>query len=431
MIRGKRTFVICRQGSRDLGLPVLFLFLSMAFMFLVVQLRAEEVEVIGGIPYVKNDAQPLDGTETLRLGKLWRAGEEDDDIIFGSIVAAAIDEDGNVYLLDAQLSEVQVYSPEGEHIKTLSREGDGPGEIRRPDDLLILPDGTIGVVHFFSGRVVRFDREGIPKSTLIPGGADPTQGGLRSLRNMRFRGGNLVGCGGLMGGEPGGPVKRIQYLASFDTTGAERVRYLEKTTETEFGRREFIEKDSYFADDDRWALGPDGKVYAAADRDRYAISVFDRDGKLIRVIERQYEPRRRTQEEKDRVIESVVMIINGERVQPNAEIENFAACIDGLWVDDDGTLWVRNGHGAHDQPEGVMATYDIFDTDGRFLKQIQLACECDAREDGIFYLGDNRLLVSRGMRGSWLGMFGGTGGSDEGGNEPPPSEVICYGIPNT
>ena len=168
----------------------------------------------------------------------------------------------------------------------------------------------------------------------------------------------------------------------------------------------------------------------AADRDRYTISVYNPDGTLVRVIERQYESRKRTQEEKDRVIESVVMLINGERVRPEAKIEDSAACIDAIWIEDDGTLWVQNGHGSHDQPDGAMVTYDVFDREGHYVKQVRLACEGDAREDGIFYLGNDRLLISRGMRGSWLGMFGGTGSSDEGGDEPPPSEVICYRIPN-
>lgn len=429
MMQRDRAPAVVLDVSPDMRLPLLFLF--MAFIFAVMPLRAAEVEVGDGVPHVKNTAQPLEGTETLRLEELWRAGGEDDDIIFGSIVAVTTDEQRNVYLLDAQLSHVQVYGPEGNFLKTLSREGEGPGEIRRADDLLLLPDGTIGVVHFFSGKVVRFDREGIPKSTLIPGGTDPTQGGLRSLRNLRYRGGNLVGCGGLMAGEPGGPVKRIEYLASFETTGVERIRYLQKMTETEFGRQEFIEKNSYFASDDLWALGPDGRVYAAADRDRYAIYVYSPEGTLHRVIEREYKPRKRTQEEKDRVIEGVVMIINGERVQPKAEIENYSACISGLWVQDDGTLWVQNGHGAHDQPEGILATYDVFDEDGHYVKQVQLACEGNAREDGVFYLGGDRLILSRGMRGSWLGMFGGTSGNDEEDEGPPPSEVICYGIPKS
>ena len=79
-----------------------------------------------------------------------------------------------------------------------------------------MPDGTIGVVEYFPGRVIQFDSEGIPTGTFLPGGDDPTQGGFRSLRDLIYRGDNLVGCGANMS-DAGGGLKRTQYLASFDT----------------------------------------------------------------------------------------------------------------------------------------------------------------------------------------------------------------------
>lgn len=410
--------------------------LVMAFLvfcgpWLAENVHAGEEVVIDGVTHIRNGRTPLLGSEVLTLEELWRAGGEDDETIFGSIVAATTDRAGNVYLLDAQLSVVNVYSSEGEYLRSLSREGEGPGEIRRGRDILFLPDSTIGVVHFFGGKVVRFDTEGIPAELLILGGDDPTKGGFRNLRNLRVRGGNLVACGGIMAASPGGTARRTSYLASITDEGSEKARYLEKSTETAFGRREFIEKDAYFADDERWALGPHGKVYAAPQRDRYEIHVYAPNGKLIRVIEREYEPRKRTQKEKDQVVEGVVMIINGERVYPDAKIEDCAPCISGLWVADDGTLRVENSHGSFDQQDGIMVTYDVFDAGGHFQKQVSLACEGDGQEDGLFFLAGNRVVLSRGMFSSWLGMYGGSNSdAKDDGDEPPEMEVICYRIPS-
>ena len=53
------------------------------------------------------------------------------------------DDDGNIYLLDSQLSEVKVFSPDGEPLKTLSREGDGPGEFRALSSVHVLPGDTL------------------------------------------------------------------------------------------------------------------------------------------------------------------------------------------------------------------------------------------------------------------------------------------------
>jgi len=425
---------MCRKTSRSIGnvkivlVPRICLSLISLLLSTATVLAGEETTT-DGVMYVRNGNTPPLGSEVVTLEELWRAGGEDDETIFGSIVAATADNDGNIYLLDAQLSTVHVYNPEGDFVKALSREGEGPGEIQGGDDILFLPDGAIGVAHFFTGKVVLFDTDGVPTGTLYPGGDDPTTGGLRSLRNLRLRGENLVACGGTMVASPGGTAKRTSYLMSITGDGTEKVRYLDKTTETSFGRREFIEKNSYFADDNRWALGPDGKVYAAAERDRYKVSVYDPDGTLIRVIERAYKPRKRTEEEKDRVAEGVVMIINGERVMPEAQIEENAPCISGMWVADDGTLWVRSGHGGQDQPDGIMATYDLFDASGHYRKQVSLACEGDAKEDALYFLPGGKLALARGIFSSWLGMFGGSPGEDDV-DDPPEMEVILYQMPS-
>ena len=394
----------------------------------VLPIRAGTVEDINGVIHVKNGSSPAEGVVSIELEERWSAGEDDDDIIFGSINAATMDSKGNLYLLDAQLSQVHVYDPDGGFVKTLSREGDGPGEIRRPDDILIMPDGSIGVVHFMSGRIVCFDYDGLPVRSITPGG-DPTEGGMRSMRNLRYRGDNLVGCGGMMEfDQASGTGRRTEFIARYNEDGSEQFRYYETSRDMELGRREFNEKKNYFPNDDRWALGPDGNVYTAPKRDAYEIHVYDPDGTLMRVIHRDYQPRKRTQEEKDAVIEGVVMIINGERVVPDAVIEDHATCITAIHVMDDGMVWVRNGHGSHDQPDGVFQTWDVFDADGNFVRQVSLTCDGNVRDDGFFFLNNDTVLLSRGMRSSWLGMFGGSGGDEE--DSSPVSGVVCYRLPS-
>lgn len=376
-------------------------------------------------PRIRNGAAPTMGGHTVRLEEIWRAGGEDDDMVFGSIVAATQDHAGATYLLDAQLSHVQVFDAAGEFVGTLSREGEGPGEIRRADDLLFMPDSTLGAVHFRTGTVVCFDRANVPGRTITFGG-DRAKGGLNSLRSLTNRGGILVGCGGLMQIDEQGTVRHTEYLARFSPEGRELVRYLEHTTENPIGRREFDEKASYFPSRGGWAVGPDGTVYAAPVRDRYEIHAFSPDGSLLRVIGREFTPRKRTHEEKDRVIEGIVMIINGERVKPDAVIEDYPPCVLDLWVDDRGYLYVQHANSASDRPEGVMYALDVFDPQGKYVAVAAFACEGDPSDDELMYLGGDRLVLSRGRRSSWLGMFGGSSTKDAG---SPSSEVICYRMP--
>ena len=64
------------------------------------------------------------------LTELWRAGGEDDEYFSAPSAPSEPTSEGQIYLLDSQLSEVHVYTPDGEHLRTVGREGDGPGEMR-------------------------------------------------------------------------------------------------------------------------------------------------------------------------------------------------------------------------------------------------------------------------------------------------------------
>ena len=87
----------------------------------------------GGIPHIRNGAEPQNGTRTLTLRELWRAGGDDEEeILMGVITDALLAPDGSLLLLDRQLGHILVYSPEGEFLRIMSGEGDGPGEVRMP-----------------------------------------------------------------------------------------------------------------------------------------------------------------------------------------------------------------------------------------------------------------------------------------------------------
>ena len=63
---------------------------------------------------VRNGATPRDGGRTEVLEELWRAGDEGGDVFFGRVPRVETDRQGNIYVLDAQLCRVHVYSPDGE-----------------------------------------------------------------------------------------------------------------------------------------------------------------------------------------------------------------------------------------------------------------------------------------------------------------------------
>ena len=64
--------------------------------------------------------------EDLRLGEVDGPGPE----VFGDLHDVAVDERGNIYVLDYGSKEVRVFDREGRHLRNMARDGGGPGEFR-------------------------------------------------------------------------------------------------------------------------------------------------------------------------------------------------------------------------------------------------------------------------------------------------------------
>ena len=117
-----------------------------------------------GVEHVTNPKEPMEAPATIVLQEEWRIGgdTEAEEEFFGVIAQIAMGPEGDIYLLDQQLTEVKVFSRDGEYLRTLGREGEGPGEFRRPEDMFLLPDGNVGVLQLAPGRIVKLSPQGEP-----------------------------------------------------------------------------------------------------------------------------------------------------------------------------------------------------------------------------------------------------------------------------
>ncbi len=386
------------------------------------------------VPTIMNGPHPRDGLEKLRLREVWRAGGPDDEeTLFGLVTDIGGDAEGNVYVFDGQLCQVQVYDPDGQHLRTLFRQGEGPGETQSPRDMVMLPGGRVGAVQEFPGKIVMVDLQGTPAGSIIPGGGDPTRGGWMSLIAAACRGEHLI-CTG----EHPAPAERentqarTYFLASFGPDGQERTRYLETHNVRDFANFVFSERKDTPAF--WWAseVGPDGRVYTVPDRDRYAISVFLADGTPDRVIEREYLPWKRTPAEFERIRLLYESAIGGISIPYSIKVEEYEPAISywhrALRVAEDGTLWVVSSRGIREQPEGIMLTYDVFDDRGHFIRQVAVPCEGDGVDDALFFIGRDTVVLVKGYLDSLAAQFGrGTAFSADGEEHHVP-EIVYYRI---
>ena len=109
------------------------------------------------------------------------------------------------------------------------------------------------------------------------------------------------------------------------------------------------------------------------------------------------------------------------------ETETTEQDIISLFVHPSGELWVLSSQGQANRPDGVLSSYDVFDTNGEFIRQVRVHAPGDGAEDAVMFARDGRVLVVTGFTAAVTALQGGGGASDEE-EEPAPMEVICYSV---
>lgn len=79
------------------------------------------------------------------------------EYVFGHIVEAARDSQGNVLILDTSTMSVRKYSERGDFLTSAGRQGTGPGEFQMPGGMTVLGNDVILVSDMGAGAVSVFD----------------------------------------------------------------------------------------------------------------------------------------------------------------------------------------------------------------------------------------------------------------------------------
>jgi len=368
------------------------------------------------VPRNIDDDGPAQGVRPLALRELWRVGGEDEDVIFGRITDLKMHPDGSVYVLDNQLCHVVVISANGEHLRDISRDGDGPGELRQPMGLVFLADDILGVGMGFPAKLVTLGLDGTPIGTHYPVGS-PAAGNVAIMISLQHVDGVLVASGGNITFAADGDSYTNRFLSVGDASFGEFHHIIETATPFDPNGYYYVEEDEYYIDRS-WALGSNGRIYAPMKRDAYEISEFGAAGELVRVFGRRYQPRKRTSAEKGRISP---LINPGTPANTDWTIADHDACVSRIMVNpDDGTIWALTPHGHEDQPEGILETWDSFAPDGEYLRQVPIPLGHEMTEGTCFLVGDGRMVVVRGTGSAF------SAGEDDGETEVEPLEVICY-----
>ena len=115
-----------------------------------------------GVRVVVNPAEPIHGQIKLDLGEELRIGKEgDEQTQFFRVMDVGVDPSGRINVVDARNFRVQVFDPSGKYIRTIGRQGQGPGEFEMP--MSVFFGGQAGYTHVLDRfrRVNHFDDKGV------------------------------------------------------------------------------------------------------------------------------------------------------------------------------------------------------------------------------------------------------------------------------
>lgn len=86
--------------------------------------------------------------------------EGDENYMFGERVYFNVDDEGNIFVTDWDRKRIQKYGPDGKYLLTIGREGQGPGEFRNVWEPEFDKDGNLFVVDISQKRISFFSRDG-------------------------------------------------------------------------------------------------------------------------------------------------------------------------------------------------------------------------------------------------------------------------------
>ncbi|HEU4365518.1 MAG TPA: 6-bladed beta-propeller [Candidatus Krumholzibacteria bacterium] len=374
-----------------------------------------------GIVHVTSPATPFDDAAAVTPQEMWRAGGDDEDVIFGVVREIAVDDGGNVYLLDIQLNQIHVFDRDGNFVRDIGREGEGPGEFRRPSSMFILPDGRIAVVQMMPGKIILLNPDGTPGGD-FKGPAAP-EGGMQMFFEAGRAGNSVVlGVREMKRGENSFTSTRTLHL--LDAMGASRAKLSTATTTRDMANMSFDEKE---ARGPEWTATGGGRVFMSDEFDAYRIKRFTAAGTVDRVFERPYPHRARSKQEIEDNKPRVMIRGGGGTHRPETTASTTDRDILRMFAREDGSLWVLSSRGAFNAPKNTLAVFDVFDADGRFAREVSLRAEGGFRNDGIEIVGDY-LFVVRQLRSAERAMNAEEGEDTATDEDAEPMSIVCYRI---
>jgi hypothetical protein len=318
-----------------------------------------DITVEDGIEVVQNHLQPyvIPGEpQTLKLKRLFSIETRNDHIAalgLTDIYLFDVDSTGTIFLVRPPASPgdlVFEFSDRGEFIRTFGGMGQGPNELEYPNRIFIRRD-RIGIVESPKSKITYFD----PAA-----GASGAASWKSDIDDVQPLGETEYLVIGMIKDDRKGRFIP-QYIGIADRDLEPRIE-LEKYSSRpnyplvgSFPERTINGLGNIFL-----ASAAAGRIYAGNDEKDYEIRVYDRDGKLIRKIRKEYIPALVAEKERGEILKNWEGMPDSDKVFIPANQPPFK----GFFGDEAGRLFVMTGEPGEGPKESI---FDVFDKAGRLI----------------------------------------------------------------
>lgn len=287
------------------------------------------------------------------------------------------DSSGSIYIVDRVSASVKKFSKDGRFIKSIGREGSGPGELKNPFMIVILND-ILYVTNYAVRRMVTFDSAGNYIEDIILKKQLPYF--THAVGNDRFIGflrHYEQGKDGVYGG----------FNLVLMNSGFEKLRILR-----EYSAKIDPKYDDFLDRYTPYTLGKDKIFVAQNSEEVYRINIFSFSGELLYIIEKNYEKVAFNKDELAELNQTFEDVRKRSGGQMARTIKaKFKKAINNMYCDKEGRLLVASSV-ERNESNRYDFLVDVFQ-DGVFLKKVKLDIGkgydfLKIHDEKIFFKGD-------------------------------------------
>lgn len=349
----------------------LAVFIGIMLLLLTNASFSQKIETKDGVRLVHNEKEGEWGKEPkVSLEYVKNIGDlesDDENVLFYMPADIAVDEEGNVYVLDSGNHRIQKFDPQGNYLASFGRRGQGPGEFQYPQSIDIGAQGLMYVSDSGNQKIQILKPDGALEKEIKKTDAAPGIVRVRSDRMIMGQGASVFSFGMNRMEEEQELPKLIKLLD------------MEAEVQKEFGDQKDY-KDmlvNRIGNRYHFAVDKESNVYVSFDYQN-RIEKYSPEGKLLWRADRKLNYDVSTPKAKGNVTRS-----GGNVSIRMPQMNNVSS---GIAVDQKGRVWVVTNKRQIKEEEQVQTSVMVTQTGGQRSQNYSVSGNTDVEETDMYQL---------------------------------------------